>query len=314
MIRRAFARTILVLSLTGTAVVGAFPHARSAAVPTTVVRTVEVSTRAMLPAGRNRALAIRRQGAIQAVARGRTAPARVCAPIWFTAVAFTWVQSGGRRRGFARRHERERRSLRTAQAARHRGCGGSGVPGRADRPPGLVAALDRRLALRPVLDGSSVRGRALEREGRLHQQLRHLPRSRDRAAGQGPGRSLERPERALRPAAGRGADHRARADHPRPVGRRPIALELRPVLRAGGEDGVRPSHRRDQHLHAGAGPTTSFARSTPTTRGAGAGATSRTTSWSTSSATCSRGERAVPPFRWSAPRRRDSTPGASPCP
>lgn len=94
MTRRALIRVTLVCALAGTALVGGFPPARSAPFPETVLRTVGVAARALLPRGSGPSAFVLRDEAIRAAKPASTAPVRLCAPIWFTAVAFTWEQAG----------------------------------------------------------------------------------------------------------------------------------------------------------------------------------------------------------------------------
>ena len=87
-------RATVVLALAASSLLGAFPRAGRAAFPATVVRRVRVDVAALAPEGVRRPLALGRNGVLRTTAAARTRAARVCAPIWFTAVGFTWEQRG----------------------------------------------------------------------------------------------------------------------------------------------------------------------------------------------------------------------------
>jgi hypothetical protein len=91
--RRA-ARALVVL-VTASAALGLVPLSPSGAAPETVLRSVPVDVRALLPRT-GRAAALMPNGELSAPSAVRTARVRRCAPIWFDGLAFTWEQSSGR--------------------------------------------------------------------------------------------------------------------------------------------------------------------------------------------------------------------------
>ncbi len=95
MSRRNHFRIAIVLSLAGAALAGGFPSARGSAVPATMMRTVGVPSRSMLPRAAGPSLALAPGGGLRAVTPATTAHVPVCAPIWFTSVAVTWNQVTG---------------------------------------------------------------------------------------------------------------------------------------------------------------------------------------------------------------------------
>ncbi len=82
-------------------------------------------------------------------------------------------------------------------------------------------------------------------------------------------------------------------------------------LRGHAADGARPSHGRDEHVHAAPGARRSCARSSSTTSRATAGTTSATTRSSTASARSTRVAPAASTATWSGPTRAGSTPARS---
>ncbi|MGQ0670702.1 MAG: hypothetical protein ACT4PO_13695, partial [Actinomycetota bacterium] len=76
MTRRALVRVTLVCALAGTALFGGFPPARSAPFPETVLRTVGVAARALLPRGSDPPPIAIRGEAIHAAKPASTAPVR----------------------------------------------------------------------------------------------------------------------------------------------------------------------------------------------------------------------------------------------
>jgi N-acetylmuramoyl-L-alanine amidase len=89
--RRALLRTLLVLSVAGTVVVGV-PSVGSSAAPATVVRTATIPASALAA----RRLALAADGTLRARTRARTRPVARCSPIWFDGIAVTWRQAHGR--------------------------------------------------------------------------------------------------------------------------------------------------------------------------------------------------------------------------
>ena len=86
----------LVVVATASAALGLVPLAASRAAPETVLRSVPVEIRALLPRTGGAAGALTPNGELRAATAMRTARIRECAPIWFDGLAFTWEQSGGR--------------------------------------------------------------------------------------------------------------------------------------------------------------------------------------------------------------------------
>ncbi|MBI2239136.1 MAG: N-acetylmuramoyl-L-alanine amidase, partial [Actinobacteria bacterium] len=95
MLKSTFPRLLMVLVLTGAALVGGFPPAGGALFPDTVMRSVGVPTGSLLPGAAGSSPARAPRGGIRALTAARTATLPVCAPIWFTAVALTWDQAAG---------------------------------------------------------------------------------------------------------------------------------------------------------------------------------------------------------------------------
>jgi len=91
--RRA-ARALVVVA-TASAALGLVPLSPGGAAPETVLRSVPVDVRALLPPT-GPAAALTSNGRLSAASAVRTARIRKCAPIWFDGLAFTWDQSGGR--------------------------------------------------------------------------------------------------------------------------------------------------------------------------------------------------------------------------
>src|SRR6266545_6507258 len=83
----------LVVVVTASAVLGLVPVSPSSAAPETVLRSIPVDVRALLPRA-DRSAALTSNGELSAAVR--TAGVRECAPIWFDGLAFTWDQSGSR--------------------------------------------------------------------------------------------------------------------------------------------------------------------------------------------------------------------------
>jgi len=91
---RRLARALVVVA-TASAALGIVPLSPSGAAPETVLRSIPVDVRALLPrTGRAAALTPNRE--LSAASAVRTARIRECAPIWFDGLAFTWDQSGFR--------------------------------------------------------------------------------------------------------------------------------------------------------------------------------------------------------------------------
>jgi len=91
---RRLARALVVVA-TASAALGIVPLSPSGAAPETVLRSIPVDVRALLPrTGRAAALTPNRE--LSAASAVRTARIRECAPIWFDGLAFTWDQSGSR--------------------------------------------------------------------------------------------------------------------------------------------------------------------------------------------------------------------------
>jgi N-acetylmuramoyl-L-alanine amidase len=85
----------LVVVVTASAVLGLVPVSPSSAAPETVLRSIPVDVRALLPRA-DRAAALTSNGELSVASAVRTAGVRECAPIWFDGLAFTWDQSGSR--------------------------------------------------------------------------------------------------------------------------------------------------------------------------------------------------------------------------
>jgi hypothetical protein len=85
----------LVVVMTAGAALGLVPLSPSGAAPETVLRSIPVDVRALLPRT-GRAAALTSNGELSAPSAVRTARIRECAPIWFDGLAFTWDQSSGR--------------------------------------------------------------------------------------------------------------------------------------------------------------------------------------------------------------------------
>ncbi|HSL66611.1 MAG TPA: hypothetical protein VK977_00430, partial [Actinomycetota bacterium] len=83
----------LVVVVTASAVLGLVPLSPSGAAPETVLRSIPVDVRALLPRT-DRTEALTSNGELSAASPVRTARVRKCAPIWFDGLAFTWDQSG----------------------------------------------------------------------------------------------------------------------------------------------------------------------------------------------------------------------------
>jgi len=94
-LRRRFTRVLLVTCLVAAALVGGFAAApASVAQPGTVLERVAVTSQRLLPSGPGTGLEV--EGDRLVAHRGAaTAPVRVCAPIWFTAIGVTWDQQRG---------------------------------------------------------------------------------------------------------------------------------------------------------------------------------------------------------------------------
>ena len=92
--RRAL-RALLVVAV-ASAALGLVPLVPSGAAPETVLRSILVDVRSLLPRAGGSAAALTPHGELRATSAVRTARIRECAPIWFDGVAFTWEQAGGR--------------------------------------------------------------------------------------------------------------------------------------------------------------------------------------------------------------------------
>jgi hypothetical protein len=91
---RRLARVFVVLA-TASAALGLVPLSPSGAAPETVLRSLPVDVRTLLPRT-GRAAALTPNGQLSTASAVRTARIRQCAPIWFDGLAFTWDQSRGR--------------------------------------------------------------------------------------------------------------------------------------------------------------------------------------------------------------------------
>jgi hypothetical protein len=92
--RRAL-RALVVVAV-ASAALGLVPLAPSGAAPETVLRSVPVDVRSLLPRTGGAAASLTPQGELRAASAVRTARIRECAPIWFDGLAFTWQQTRGR--------------------------------------------------------------------------------------------------------------------------------------------------------------------------------------------------------------------------
>ena len=181
-LRRRFTRVLLVTCLVAAALVGGFAAApASVAQPGTVLERVAVTSQRLLPSGPGTGLEV--QGDRLVAHRGAgSAPVRVCAPIWFTALGVTWGSTAGSTVRAARRYRRGSCIVRSHLEAR---CGERprprerGVPARLRRQH---AAVDRRLPLRT--DNARPRPWNVDfgSSGPLHQHVRIRRGAGDRAA------------------------------------------------------------------------------------------------------------------------------------
>jgi hypothetical protein len=89
------AARVVVVVVTASAVLGLLPVSPSSAAPETVLRSIPVDVRALLPRA-DRAAALTSNRELSAASAVRTAGVKECAPIWFDGLAFTWDQSGSR--------------------------------------------------------------------------------------------------------------------------------------------------------------------------------------------------------------------------
>ncbi|MEX2276149.1 MAG: peptidoglycan recognition protein [Actinomycetota bacterium] len=94
--RRRYARVILVTCLIAAAHVGGIAAAPpSLAQPSTVLERLEIAAGRLLPSGPGTGLELRGPQIVASSKAVATAPVRVCAPIWFTAMGVTWDQQRG---------------------------------------------------------------------------------------------------------------------------------------------------------------------------------------------------------------------------
>jgi hypothetical protein len=92
---RVLPRLLALVLVAAALVVGGFPGARpTVAAPLTEVRRVSIPAPSLAPSGRAPAR-LTPDGRIVAAGATTTAPAVVCAPIWFTALGVTWEQQSG---------------------------------------------------------------------------------------------------------------------------------------------------------------------------------------------------------------------------
>ncbi len=95
--RRAAAVLATAVTVTVAGWIPLLPSAHGSPAPTTVAREVPIARASMARSARSAgdALAVSRDGTIRAFARpATTSPQTVCSPIWFTAVALGWNQTG----------------------------------------------------------------------------------------------------------------------------------------------------------------------------------------------------------------------------